>query len=112
MAKQSGFLSRQKEIQNNVIHAAEVLAKQYMVDTLQITMHKDFGWGYDRQKQLLDAWETQREAYRAALDPKDPEADVAQAHMDTALLHLIAGKQPFYPFPARYPELKKVTYGK
>ena len=72
MPKQSGFLKRQEQIQNNVMHAAEVLTKQFMIDTLQITLHKDFGWGYDRQNQLLEAWEKRRAEYRKALDPKDP----------------------------------------
>ena len=110
MGKQSGFLVRQKQIQNNVMHAAEMLSKQYMVDTLQITMHKVFGWGYDRQKLLEDAWEKTREEYRNALDPKNPEADVAQEHMDRALLDLIQEKQKLIPFYERYPDLKKIKY--
>lgn len=112
MPKQSGFLKRQEEIQNNLIHAAEGLAKQFMLDTLQITMHKDFGWGYDKQLRLLEAWEKRRKEYLKAMVPRDPEADVAQEHMDMALTDLIAGRQPLIPFAARYPELKKITYGK
>ena len=110
MGKQSGFLQRQQQIQNNVMHAAEVLTKQFMVDTLQIALHKDFGWGYDRQLQLLEAWRKRREEYRPALDPKDPEADVAQEHMDTAIRQIIGGRQEFYPFYERYPDLKKIKY--
>ena len=112
MPKQSGFLQRQQQIQNNVMRAAELLAKQYMIDTLQITLHKNFGRGYDRQKRLMEAWEARRQEYRAALDPKNPEADVAQAHMDAALADMIAGRQPLIPFEQRYPELKKNRYGK
>lgn len=92
------------------MHAAEVLAKQFMIDTLQITLHKDFGWGYDRQKQLLEAWEKRRSEYRTALDPKNKEADVAQEHMDAALVDMMAGKQELIPFSERYLELKKIKY--
>lgn len=110
MAKKSGFLKRQEQIQNNVMHAAESLTKQFMVDTLQITLHKDFGWGYERQKQLLEAREKQRAEYVNALDPKNTEADVAQDHMDKALQNMMAGRQELIPFSERYPELKKIKY--
>lgn len=110
MPKQSGFLKRQEQIQNNVMNAAGNIAKQFMLDTLQITLHKDFGWGYERQKQLLEAWEKRRHQYQKALDPKDPEADVAQEHMDTALTDMISEKQELFPFSERYPELKKIKY--
>lgn len=110
MGKQSGFLKKQQQIQNNVMHAAEVLAKQFMLDTLQITMHKDFEWGYDRQKKLIEAWEKRRAEYRNALDPKNPEADVAQDHMDKALSDMMNGQKDLIPFEERYPELKKIKY--
>lgn len=112
MPKQSGFLKKQEQIHNQVMKAAGALAKQFMSDTLQITMHKDFGWGYDKQLKLLDAWERRREEYSKAVSPKDPEADVAQEHMDRALEDLISGKQPLIPFAERYPELRKIKYGK
>ena len=110
MGKQSGFLKRQEQIQNNVMNAAKNIAKQFMVDTLQITLHKDFGWGYERQKQLLEAWEKQRAEYGNVLDPKNTEADVAQDHMDKALQDMMAGRQELIPFSERYPELKKIKY--
>lgn len=112
MPKQSGFLLQQQQIQNNVMAAASNLTRQFMLDTLQITMHKDFGWGYDRQTQILNAWEKRRREYEKAIDPKDPEADVAQEHMDAALVEMMAGKQELIPFYARYPELRKIKYRK
>lgn len=112
MAKQSGFMLRQQQIQNQIMHAAEVLAKQFMMDTVQITLHKCFGWGYDRQMQFLLAWEKTRAEYRAALNPKDPEADVAQEHLDRAISEILAGRVDLIPFAERYPELKKITYGR
>ena len=85
MAKQSGFLRQQREEKNALMHSTEVLVKQFMVDTLLITMNKskEIGWGFDRLMHLLDEWEKTREEYREALDPlKSNEADVKQAHMD------------------------------
>lgn len=110
MGKQSGFLMKQQQIQNNVMRAAELLAKQYMMDTVQITLHKCAGWGYDRQMQFLKDWETIRAEYRAALDPKDPEADVAQEHLDRAISEILAGRCELIPFGERYPDLKKLSY--
>lgn len=110
MGKQSGFLMKQQQIQNNVMRAAELLAKQYMMDTVQITLHKCSGWGYDRQMQFLKDWEKTRAEYRAALDPKDPEADVAQEHLDRAISEILAGRCELIPFGERYPDLKKLSY--
>lgn len=111
MGKQSGFLMKQQQIQNNVMQAAELLAKQYMMDTVQVTLHKDFGWGYDRQLKFLEAWEKRRAEYRAALNPKkDKEADVAQDHLDKAISEILAGRCELIPFAERYPDLAKVSY--
>ncbi len=110
MGNQSGFMKRQQQIQNNIMHAAENLSKQFMVDTLQIALHKEFGWGYERQLALMEAWAKAREEYRPAVNPKDPEADVAQEHMDAALADLINGRQDLIPFAERYPELNKIRY--
>ena len=110
MPKQSGFLQRQQQIQNNVMRAAETLAKQYMLDTLQIAANRAFGFGYDRQLVLLEVWEQVRKEYKAALDPKNPEADVAQEHMDRAISEIIAGRCDMIPFAERYPELRKLSY--
>lgn len=113
MGKQSGFLQRQKDDKNALIHSAEVLSRQYMMDTLLITMHKRFGWGFDRLMLLLDEWEKTREEYREALNPiKSNEADVKQAHMDRAISAIIKGRMPLIPFEERYLELKPVTYDK
>lgn len=113
MAKPSGFLQRQQDSKNALMHSTEVLTKQYMVDTLLITMNKKRGYGFDRLMELLDDWEQTREEYKPALDPlKNNEADVAQAHMDQALSAIIKGRMPLIPFKERYADLKPVTYDK
>lgn len=39
-------------------------------------------------------------------------ADVMQEHMDRVMAQIISGKQDLKPFPERYHELRKVTYGR
>ena len=111
MAKQSGYLQRRDAELNAAFNAGAAVAAQFAMDTLQMTMHQQEGWGYDRIMRITQAWlETQRE-YKPALNCKDPAADVCQEHMDRVLAEIINGKAELIPFPDRYKELKKVTYG-
>lgn len=112
MAKQSAYLQRRDAELNAAFNAGAVVAAQFAVDTLQMTMHQQEGWGYDRIMRITQAWlETQRE-YKPALNCKDPAADVCQEHMDRVMAQIISGKQELIPFAERYPELKKVRYGR
>lgn len=108
MAKNS-YLRRQTEAQNAVMHAAERMTEQYMEDTLEIAM-KRAGHGYTTIKRMVDLWVEVRREYKASLNPKDPEADVAQEHMDSELRYIVKDHQEFIPHGDRYPELKKITY--
>lgn len=110
MAKQSAYLQRRDAVLDAVFWAGAAMAAQFAIDTLQMTMHQQEGWGYDRIMRVTHEWmETQRE-YRPALNCKDPEADVRQVHMDRVLTQIISGKQELHPFESRYPELKKIKY--
>ena len=110
MAKQSAYLQRRDAQLDAVFWAGAAMAAQFAVDTLQMTMHQQEGWGYDRIMRVTHEWmETQRE-YRPALNCKDPEADVRQVHMDRVLTQIISGKQELHPFESGYPELKKIKY--
>lgn len=112
MAKQSGYLQRREAELDATFNAGAAMAMQFAMDTLQMTMHQQEGWGYDRIMRITQAWlETQRE-YKAALNCKDPAADVRQEHMDRVMAQIISGKQELIPFAERYPELKKVKYGR
>lgn len=112
MGNKNTWLEQQAAAKNAVMHSTELLTKQYMVDTLCIAIHESEGWGYDRIMRLMDAWRETREEYRLALDPKNPEADVAQEHMDRMLVQIINGKQDLIPFAERYPDLRGIKYGK
>ena len=112
MAKQSEYLKRREAEWNAVFNAGAAMAMQFAMDTLQMTMHQQEGWGYNRIMRVTHEWmETQRE-YRPALNCKDPEADVRQEHMDRVLAEIIRDKAKLIPFPDRYKDLKKVRYGR
>lgn len=112
MAKRSSYLQRREAQLDAVFWAGAAMAAQFAVDTLQMTMHQQEGWGYDRIMRVTHAWmETQRE-YRPALNCKDPAADVMQVHMDRVLAQIINGKAELIPFPDRYKDLKKIKYGR
>lgn len=112
MAKQSGYLQRRNAELDAAFLAGAAMAAQFAVDTLQMTMHQQEGWGYTRIMRVTHEWmEIQRE-YKSALNCKDPEADVRQVHMDRVLAEIINGKAELIPFPARYPDLKKIKYGR
>lgn len=111
MAKQSGYLQRRDAELDAAFNAGAAMALQFATDTLQITIHQKNGWGFDRVMRLTKDWvDTQRE-YKPALNCKDPAADVCQEHMDRVLKEIIRDKAELIPFPDRYKELKKVTYG-
>ena len=112
MGKTSGIQRYAEQFAQAKVEAAQRLISQYMIDTMQMTLHQTEGWGYDRIMRVTHAWmETQRE-YRPALNCKDPADDVMQEHMDRVLAQIINGKAELIPFPDRYKDLKKIKYGR
>lgn len=112
MGKISGMQRYAEQFAQAKVEAAQRLISQYMIDTLQMTLHQTEGWGYDRIMRLTEAWQQTQREYTPALNCKDPEADVRQEHMDRVLAQIINGKAELIPFPARYPGLKKIRYGR
>lgn len=106
----SGYLEREQAKRQVYLDAAEAVMKQFMVDTLQCTLH-DEGWGYDRVKALTEKWGAKYSAYYPALNAKNVEADYLRECLDRELRHMIRDRQEFYDFGKRYPELKEITYG-
>ena len=112
MAKQSGYLQRRDAELDAAFNAGAAMALQFATDTLQITIHQKDGWGFDRVMRLTHDWiDTQRE-YKPALNCKDPAADVCQEHMDRILAEIIRDRMTLIPFPDRYPNAKKIKYGR
>lgn len=112
MAKQSGMIAFAEQFAQAKVDAAQRLTSQYMIDTMQMTLHQTEGWGYDRIMRLTEAWQQTRDEYMPVLNSKDPSADVMQEHMDRVMAQIISGRQDLMPFPERYNELRKVTYGR
>lgn len=113
MSKQSGFLKRQSEKQEDMSIKIQLTTRQFMIDTLQITLREDFGWGFDRIMKLTEAWEKQRLEYSPVIDPSNKMCDVKQEHMQRVFEDICAVKK-LKPdsFKKRYPFLKDVRYDK
>jgi len=106
--KRSGLLQRQDADMQNRLDVMQRTMKQYMLDTLLVTMHEDFGWGYDRLTRLEERWSETYDHFFPALQSTD-ESDVYQERLDRATLAFV-GDHEFIPFPERYPEIKRLSY--
>jgi hypothetical protein len=111
--KQSGFMKKQADSREDLSIKVQLITRQFMIDTLQITLREELGWGYDRIMKLTDAWEKNRKEYHAAIDPRDKMCDVQQEHMQRSFKDICANKkiEPI-TFKERYPYLKDVRYDK
>jgi hypothetical protein len=107
--KKSGFLIREQQIRQQAMNTAERVTQQILLDTLQITLHTEFGFGYDRIKRVTEAWGACYKTYHDALTG-GPEADYYQEHLDRQLLDVLKDRQPLIPFRERYPEIKEIKY--
>ena len=85
--KQSGFLARQKAERQELLNAGMRIEKQFMLDTLQMSLHQ-LGWGYKRIKELTDLWGEIYNDYHIALEGKN-ESDVWQERMDAQIRDII-----------------------
>lgn len=100
-----------KELERQVwTEVATRLAEQYMTDTLQITLHQQFGWGYDRLMRLSEKWRETIIEYRPAMDARDNECSLMREHLDRVMVEIIKDKGELIPFNERYPELRKVIF--
>lgn len=54
--KRFGYLQQRDARTQMLLDVMQRTMKQYMLDTLLITMHEDFGWGYDRLSRLAEKW--------------------------------------------------------
>lgn len=106
--KRSGLLQKRDALTQERLDVMQRTMKQYMLDTLLITMHEDFGWGYERLSRLAERWGETYDRYFPALQSTD-ESDVWQERLDRATLAFL-GDRTFYPFPERYPEIKRLGY--
>lgn len=106
----SGFLQKQAAKERALIDATQGVMKQFLCDTLQITMHEQFGWGFDRIVALTKAWGDVYNEYLGALST-GTEADYLRECLDRHLADICRKPdQKAIPFNERYPEVKEITY--
>lgn len=106
----NAYLAKQQADKHAFMNSVELIMKQYCIDTLIITLHEEYGWGYDRLMELMDKWDQNRKKYQDAINPDTPEADVEQEHIDRITAQIIRGKKDLIPFKERYPTLRKIKY--
>ena len=111
MSKQSGFLKKQEWQKEELLNKGQGIIIQYMVDTLQMTLRDEYGWGYDRIMALTLKWRDTRVEYKEAIEPHNKMADVKQEHMQRVFRDICANKKitPL-TFEERYPHLTKTRY--
>ena len=110
--KQSGFMAKQLAMRKALIDATERVTQQLMMDTLQIVLHNELGFGYDRIMRITKAWGSEYNHYHDVFNVKHAEADVLRVHLDRELADILKGRQELIPFEERYPEIKEITYGR
>ena len=113
MSKQSGFLLRQEQQKEDLLQKGQGIIIQYMVDTLQMTLREEYGWGYDRIMALTEKWRDTRIEYKEVLEPHKAISDVKQEHMQRVFRDICESKkiEPL-TFEERYPFLTKIRYNK
>ena len=110
--KQSGYMAKQLAMRQAIIDATERVTQQLMMDTLQIVLHNELGFGYDRIMRITKAWGSEYNHYHDVFNVKHAEADVLRVHLDRELADILKGHQDLIPFEDRYPEIKEITYGR
>ena len=110
--KQSGYMAKQLAMRQALIDATERVTQQLMMDTLQIVLHNELGFGYDRIMRITKAWGSEYNHYHDVFNVKHAEADVLRVHLDRELADILKGRQDLIPFEERYPEIKEITYGR
>lgn len=112
--KRNAYLAKEQEKFRQIEAAVRQTYRQYMVDTLVLTLNDPQVMGKDvfgaaRLEKLLPAWERTYDLYFDAMT-KLPEADYKREKMDAALRAIL--KKKFVPFLQRYDYLPEIRYRK
>ena len=73
MANKNAYLQKRELEHQAWTRVAERLTEQFMTDTLQITLHEHFGFGFDRIMEVTERWREILEEYKPALNSKNVE---------------------------------------
>ncbi len=106
------FLNRQRAVQNALINQGKMHGEQWTMDLVEIVLHQQFGWGYDRIKRLIDAVNAADTYYYPALDRGNQEQPIYQERMDSVLREIVGDHQEFFPFRDRYQLISEARYDK
>ena len=87
------------------------MGHQFIVDVMIVSLHKQYGWGYDRIKRLIDDIHDRADYYADAFI-KCMEQDARQEQLDAELMSVVQNRQEFYNFEERYPNVKTLGYGR
>lgn len=105
---QNAYLARRARIRAIEADAWEETTRQLMLDTLQITLHRELGFGFDRVLKITLAWAETYNHYYGVFDPRLPECDVLRHHLDAELMDILKDKHPHAPFDERYRFIRDV----
>ena len=108
----NAYLYRQQAIQNELVNQGRMHGEQWTMDLVEVVLHRDFGWGYDRINRLIDAVSAADAYYHPAVDKSDPEQPIYQERLDNVLREIVGDKQTFYPFKERYRLITEARYDK
>lgn len=106
------YLIRQRAIQNELINQGRNHGEQWTLDLIEVVLHQQFGWGYDRIKRLIDAVSEADAYYHPAVESYNPEQPIYQERLDNVLRDIVGERQEFYPFKERYQLITEARYDK
>ena len=106
------YIHRQRAIQNELVNQGRLHGEQWTFDLVEVVLHRDFGWGYDRIKRLLDAVSEADAYYHPAVESYNPEQPIYQERLDNVLREIVGERQEFYPFKQRYALIGEASYEK
>ncbi len=110
--KKSGFLEKQRLIEDEFMSIGARVNRQMMADCMCMLLHDQVvmggkAWGEKRIRQfMLDLMDTVNEYFDATTG--GVEADYLQEKMDRHLRAIFGDE--LEPFAERYPDIKKITY--
>lgn len=109
----ANYLQKKQAERRVWMETGERISRQFDTDTWQIALarYDKLNLGYQRIMEITELAEQVRKEYGGALS-NGPEQDVTQEHIDRELKQIMAGREGFIPFERRYPELRRIKYGK
>lgn len=107
--KPSGYLVKRSAQEKATLDEMQRTIKQFMYDTLCVTLNEENEFGYKRLKKLEKDWNDRINYYWPALTG-GMESDVFQERLDRAIMKFMPEDATFYPFGERYPTIKQLGY--